>query len=204
MWARGRSSILKSDKSIGACGRYSGHALDTEKAPESHAQNCQPRWYVAHTRARHEKCVDAQLGRNAIERFLPLAESVRRWKDRRMQLKLPLFPGYVFVRIAWQERMRVLRIPSVVRLVGFNGVPAILDDDEIERLRRALANGVYAEPHRYLTVGRRVRICTGPLAGCEGILRRWKGNLRVVLSVEAIQRSISVDVDASSLETAGP
>jgi len=161
----------------------------------------QPRWYVAHTRARHEKCVNSQLGRHSVEHFLPLTETVRRWKDRRMRLQLPLFPGYVFVRIAWAERMLVLRISGVVRFVGFNGVPSFLEDDVIERLRRALANGIYAEPHHYLTVGRRVRIRTGPLAGCEGVLRRWNGKLRVVLSIEMIQRSISVDIDAACLET---
>jgi len=131
---------------------------------------------------------------------LPLCETIRRWKDRRKRLQLPLFPGYVFVRIAWQDRLKVLQIPSVVRFVGFNGVPAYLEDDEIGRWQRALAEGIRAEPHPFLSAGRKVRIRTGPLAGCQGILKRWKGNLRVVMSIELIQRSISLDIDAASLE----
>lgn len=169
-----------------------------EELPNDHAL----RWYVAQTRSRHEKCVEIQLGRHAIQSFLPLFDSVRQWTDRRVRLQLPLFPGYVFVKVAWTGRLRVLQIPSVVRLVGFGGVPAILEDAEVERLRCALAEGIRAEPHPFLRTGRRVKIRTGPLAGCEGILKRWKDNLRVVLSIEMIQRSISLDIDAASLEPA--
>jgi transcription antitermination factor NusG len=84
-------------------------------------------------------------------------------------------------------------------LVGFSGVPTPLADEEIESLRCALAEGLRAEPHPYLKVGLRVRIVAGPLAGREGILKRWKGNLRVLLSIDLIQCSILADVDASSV-----
>ena len=116
-----------------------------------------------------------------------------------MRVELPLFPGYVFVRLALRDRLRVLHVPGVVRLVGFNGVPSPLPDGEIESLRLALTEGLRAEPHPYLKVGRRVRITKGPLTGREGLLKRWKGDLRVVLSMELIQRSISMEVDASSV-----
>jgi transcription antitermination factor NusG len=160
----------------------------------------QARWYAAHTRARHEKCVNEQLALRFMESFLPVCDSIRRWKDRRIRLQLPLFPGYVFVRVALRDRLQVLQIPGIVRLVGFNGVPAPLEDDEIGKLRRALADGVRVEPHPYLSAGRRVRIREGALAGCEGILKRWKGGLRVVMSIELIERSISLEIDAASLE----
>jgi transcription antitermination factor NusG len=158
------------------------------------------RWHVVQTRSRHEKCVDAQMGCNAIESYLPLFDSVRKWKDRRKRLPLPLFSGYVFVRIAWRERLRVLKIPGVVRLVSFAGVPAFLEDAEVERLRKGLLEGLRAEPHPFLTMGRRVRVRGGPLAGCEGVLKRWKDKARVVISLEMIHRSIALDIDASSLE----
>ncbi len=163
------------------------------------ADSLAPQWYAAYTRAQHEKSVVQQLEQRAIENFLPLYETVRRWKDRRMRLQLPLFPGYVFVRIVLSERLNVLRVPSVVRLVGFNGRLTPVPKEEVESLRRAIVEGVRAEPHRYLRVGRRVRITEGALAGREGLLVRWKGNLRVVLSTELIQRSILVDVDVSSV-----
>lgn len=159
-----------------------------------------PHWYAAYTRAQHEKCVARQLDERAVERFLPMYEAVHRWKDRRMRVQVPLFPGYVFVRIPLQNRLDVLRIPSVVRLIGFNGAITPIPDEEIEGLRRALDGGLRAEPHSFLRVGRRVRITSGSLTGREGILKRWKGRVRVVLSIELIQRSIFVDIEATSVE----
>jgi len=158
-----------------------------------------PHWYAAYTCANHEKRVAAELQARAVEQFLPLYSSVRRWKDRRVNLELPLFPGYVFVRLALRDRLRVLQIPSVVRLVGFNGLPTALPDTEMEVLRSGLSERLRAEPHPFLTVGRRVRIKSGPFAGLEGILKRKKSNLRVVISLEIIQRSVAVDVDAADV-----
>ena len=168
--------------------------------PSLPAEFCQPRWYAAYTSANHEKRVAEQLEARAVEHFLPSYSSVRRWKDRRVTLQLPLFPGYVFVRMELRNRLQVLQIPGVARLVGFGGMPTPLPHEEIDALRAGLAGGVHAEPHPYLNVGRRVRVKQGPLAGLEGILLRWKGNWRVVLSLDLIQRSVSVDVDASALE----
>src|SRR6266567_4547778 len=158
------------------------------------------RWYAAYTCANHEKCVAAELRARNVEHFLPLYTSVRRWRDRRVQLELPLFPGYVFARLALRNRLRVLQIPSVVRLVGFKGLPTALPDEEMETLRSGLGCGLRAQPHPFLTGGRRVNITAGPFAGLQGILLRRKGRYRVVLSVEMIQRSIVVDVDTADLE----
>src|ERR1700687_5371706 len=80
-----------------------------------------PHWYVAYTRANHEKRVTEQLLQRSVDHFLPLYESVRRWKDRRVTLQLPLFPGYVFVRLALCDRLKILQVPGVARLIGFNG-----------------------------------------------------------------------------------
>jgi transcription termination/antitermination protein NusG len=161
------------------------------------------RWYAAYTCANHEKRVGEQLHGRAVEHFLPLYEAVHRWKDRRVRLQLPLFPGYVFVRLALRDRSRVLQIPSVVRLVGFNGQPAALPDEEVEALRDGLARQLRAEPHPYLTVGRRVRILRGPLEGSEGILIRKKGLLRVVLSVDLIMRSVALEIDSADVKPVG-
>src|SRR5216683_5587462 len=159
-----------------------------------------PRWYAVCTFSNHEKRVGDQLRERGVEHFLPLYESVRRWKDRRVQLQLPLFPGYVFVHLALRDRLQVLQVPGVARLVGFNGTPAALAPEEIETLRRGLQGGLRAEPHPFLTVGRRVRIIAGPFAGLEGILKRKKSNLRVVVSLELIERSVAVDVDAADVQ----
>ena len=160
----------------------------------------QPHWYAAVTRARHEKTAAVQLGQRGIECFLPIYESVRQWKDRRVKLELPLFPGYLFVRLPLKDRLRVLQVPSIARFVGFDGVPAAVGDAELESLRIGLKDRRRAEPHPYLTIGRRVRIRSGPFVNLEGILIRKPGILRAVVSIELIQRSIAVELNPAELE----
>lgn len=157
-------------------------------------------WYAAHVCSRHEKQVARQLEERRVSCFLPVYRSVRRWKDRRKELDLVLFPGYVFVHLDLKDRLRVLQVPSVVRLVSFNGQPAPLPDSEIEALNNGLAGGVRAEPHPYLKVGRRVQVKYGPLAGAQGILVRRKDKFRVVLSIDLIMRSVAVEVDEADVE----
>src|SRR5208282_123614 len=159
-------------------------------------------WYAACTCAHHEKSVAEQLSARSVEHFLPLYESVRRWKDRRVRLQLPLFPGYVFVRLALRDRLQVLEIPSVARFVSFSGTPAVLPEAEIEALKAGLEHGVQAVPHPYLKAGGRVRITAGPLEGLEGVVIREKNSLRFVISLDLIQRSIRLDIDSSSVEPA--
>lgn len=156
-------------------------------------------WYATYTHARHEKRVAQQLQERGIEHFLPIYHSVRRWKDRRKELDLVLFPSYVFVRLALTDRLRVLQLPGVVRFVSFNGQPSVLRGDDIEALRNGFAHGVQAEHHPYLTVGRRVKVVGGPLSGAQGILLRSKTKYRVVISIDAIMRSIAVEVDEADL-----
>ena len=159
----------------------------------------EPCWYAAYTCANHEKRVAEQLSARSVENYLPLYESIRRWKDRRVILQLPLFPGYVFVHLAMCDRLRVLGIPGVAKLVGFTGVPAAIPDIEIEAAKNCLRGGLPATPHPYLKVGRHARIESGPLSGLEGILVRIKNKMRFVISIDLIQRSILLDVDAASL-----
>lgn len=157
-------------------------------------------WYALYTCPRHEKRVVKQIEQHHISCFLPLYRSVRRWKDRRKELDLALFPGYVFVRIALPDRLRVLQLASVVRFVSFNGRPLPLPRGEMEALMNGLTSGVRAEPHPYLKIGRRVSVKYGPLAGSQGILVRRKDKFRVILSLDLIQRSVAVEVDEADVE----
>jgi len=157
-------------------------------------------WFALCTCANHEKRVSAQLQARGIEHFLPLYRSVRRWTDRRVQLDLPLFPGYLFVHFARPARLRVLETPGVVRLVGFDGQPYALPESDIQALRTGLGSSLRFEPHPYLKVGSRVRLVRGPLTGMQGILTRKKNIYRVVLSLDLIARAAAVEVDASDLE----
>jgi len=159
-------------------------------------------WYALYITARHEKRVAEQIQRRRISCFLPLYRSVRRWKDRRKELDLALFPGYVFVRMDLDKRVQVLQLPGVVRFVTFNGRPAALPANEIEALRSRLSGSLRMEPHPYLRVGRRVRVRSGPMQGLEGIVMRRKDCCRVVFSIDLIMRSVAVEVDETDLEAA--
>jgi transcription antitermination factor NusG len=163
---------------------------------ESHAAN----WYALYTAPRHEKAVADQISRRGIACFLPLYRSMRRWKDRRKEVALVLFPGYVFVRVALQDRLQILQLPGAVRLVTFNGHPAALPEAEIETLRNRLSGTQVMEPHPYLRVGRRIRVCSGPLQGLEGIIVRKKERCRLIFSIDLIMRSVAVEVDEGDVE----
>jgi transcription antitermination factor NusG len=166
----------------------------------SPAEYLEQHWYAVQTCANHEKRVREQLDLRAVETYLPVYGSVRRWKDRRVHLELPLFPGYVFVRLALRDRLPVLQTPSVVRLVGFGGRPYALPDGEIEMLRQGLTPEMRAEPYPYLKVGQRVRVRSGPLQALEGILVRKKNGSRFVISLDLIMRSVAAEIDVAELE----
>lgn len=144
--------------------------------------------------------VTLHLQMRGLTSFLPVYRSVRRWKDRRKELDLVLFPGYVFVSLDLRNRMRVLEAPGVLRFVTFQGHPAPVKDSEIESLTAGLARGSKAEPHPYLQRGKRVRVVRGALAGTEGIMVRRKERFRLVLSIDLIMRSMMVEVDEADVQ----
>jgi len=157
-------------------------------------------WYAAYTCPRHEKSVERQLQERRIECFLPVYRSLRHWKDRRKEIELVLFPGYVFVHILLSDRLQVLQLPGVVRFVSFHGLPTALPEKEIEALRNGLDNQIRLTSHPYLKVGRRVQVKRGPMAGAQGILVRRKQNCRLVISLEAIMRSVALEIDEDNVE----
>lgn len=158
------------------------------------------KWYALATCSRHEKRVARQLEGRNIGSFLPLYRSMRKWADRRKELDLPLFPGYVFVQMQLETKLRVLQIPGVVRLISFQGRPAEIQAEEIELWRTRLACAQGVEPYPYLQVGRRVRVRRGALEGLEGIISRRKGHCRVVFSIDLIMRSVAVELEENDVE----
>jgi transcription antitermination factor NusG len=164
------------------------------------AENPPSQWFAAYTTPRHEKHVAEMLAERNIETFLPLYRTVRQWKKSSpVTLEVPLFPCYLFVRIRRNARGSVLGLPGVVSIVGSPREPWALPELEIQALRLGAQAGT-VEPHPYLKAGDRVRIKTGSMAGVEGILVRRKNETRFVLTLEAIMRSVSVEVDAGDLE----
>lgn len=158
------------------------------------------RWYAAYTSANHEKRVASQFASRAVEHFCPVYEALHQWKDRRVKVEMPLFPGYVFVRIALRDRLKVLQVPGVACLVGFGGRAVPLPEEDVLRIRTMQDLGVSAKPHPFLTAGKKVRVNSGPLQGLEGFIIKRKNDTRFVVSVELLKRSVSVDLGGAELE----
>jgi transcription antitermination factor NusG len=155
-------------------------------------------WYAAYTRSRHEKVIAQYLLRKDLQCFLPLHEAVGKRPIGSAHLQIPLFPGYVFVHIYPRELSRVLQTPGVVRFISTGIFPAVIPEEEIEAVRRAVNSG-RVEAHPFLVAGARVRISRGPLQGMEGIVVSHKGMSRVILSLNLIMRSVSVEIDTADL-----
>lgn len=153
-------------------------------------------WSAVYTRHQHEKSVGEMLEAKGFEVFLPQYESMRRWKDRRKLLSLPLFPCYVFVRGAHERRLPVLSTPGVHMILSCGERIAAIPEEEIETIRRTIDGRLSVEPHPFLRCGERVRVVRGSLEGVEGILTRKKNLFRLVLSVEMLAQAVSVEIDA--------
>ena len=161
-------------------------------------------WYALHTRPRHEKLIELRLGERGVETFLPVVNEVHRWSDRKKSVQLPLFGCYVFARFAPNrlERLRVLRVGGVLGLVGSRGEGTPIPDEQIEAVRSLVESKLPWSEHPFLKVGQRVRIRRGALDGVEGVLVSRNGSHRLVISVDAIQRSLAVQVEGYQVEAA--
>jgi transcriptional antiterminator NusG len=159
-------------------------------------------WYAVSTRSRQEKVAASMLESFGIENFLPLAMERRQWSDRKQVVNVPLFPGYLFVRIPMLRELqsRVLKVPGVVRFIGNHTGPQAIPDAEIEGVQTVLSHRIPCIPCSIPKVGDPVRIFRGVLAGIEGTLVRSGSDSNLVISVETIQQSIAIHVDASDVE----
>lgn len=157
-----------------------------------------PRWYAVHTRSRFEHIVREALGAKNIEAFYPRMLVMSKRKDRRLKIQVPILPGYVFVhsRLEAEEHLNILKTPGAVRFIGFDGTPAPADDAEIDSLKILDGTDRTVQNREYINRGDRVRIIEGPLEGLIGFYSRHKGKTgRVVVSVELLRRSLSVEID---------
>ena len=181
------------------------HHLGSETAnPALRFSGEESHWYAIHTMARHEKRVAQQLQENRVFTFLPLMQEMRQWCDRRASVEVPLFSCYAFVRMVQkaEERLKVLRTPGVLGFVGSQRVGTPIPDEEIESLRTAIREKLPFAVHPYVSVGKRVRIRGGSLDGVEGILMGQAGDRSLIVSVELLQRSVSVRVEGYGVELA--
>lgn len=160
-------------------------------------------WYALYAKHNHERKVAELLGRKGVEVFLPEYRSVRTWKDRKKTLSMPLFPGYVFLRSALQDKVEILSTPGVFFIVEIAGHACPIPEYEIDAIRTITSGDVPYEPHPFIDTGELVRICSGSLAGLIGIFVKPKNKHRVVVSVELLQKSVSIEVDAGNVERIG-
>jgi transcriptional antiterminator RfaH len=155
-----------------------------------------PRWYALYTRSRHEKKVELQLNEKGIPVYLPIKRTLKKWSDRKKWVEEPLFKSYIFIQGGKQERYRAVQCAGVVRLVTFQGQLAVVRDEEIEMIRRVLAEASHPESAPVETaVGDAVEIETGPLAGLRGRLVEIQGGKRFLVSIPSISQGIRFNVD---------
>jgi transcriptional antiterminator NusG len=171
-------------------------------APQAEVETAQSNWYAVQTRARHEKVVAQRLQEGGLTTFLPLVTEIHSWSDRKKSVELPLFGCYVFVRLAptSEERLRVLRVDSVLSFVGIRGQGTPIPDLQIDAVRMLIEERLPWSTHPFLKIGQRVRIRSGALTGLEGILVSRNGDRTLVLSVDAIQRSLAVRIEGYDVE----
>ena len=156
-------------------------------------------WYAAYIFPRHEKAAAEHLEQKGVQVFLPMFSVMRQWKDRRVKIMQPMFPGYLFTRINYQDRTKVLNTPSVLRIISNQGQPCPIPDSEIENVQRCLAGGL-AEPHAFLGVGERVRVTSGAFEGVEGIGIRRTNHYTLVISIQLIHQSVALEIPFDQLE----
>ena len=154
-------------------------------------------WFALQVRVRREETVADHLVGKGYDLFLPLYKNRKLWSDRIKEVDAPLFPGYLFCRFDPLNRLPILKTPWVIRIVGYNHSLVPIDVAEIGAIRTMVASGLPTQPCPYLGIGDRVRIECGPLRGMEGLLTKFKGNHRFIVSVTLLQRSVAVEIDSA-------
>ncbi len=157
------------------------------------------KWYALKVKTQHELVVYGSLSYNSIEGFHPTCKAKRKWSDRVKLIDEPLFAGYVFGRFEYENRVPLLRIPGVISIVSFAGIPAPIPDEEINTIRRLITSSYAVKPWPLLKVGQQVVVKNGPLRGVAGILAAEKDAWRVVVGIEMLNRAVSVVIDRGDL-----
>ena len=154
-------------------------------------------WYVAYTFPKAEKSIQKNLEIMKITSFLPLYEVIRRWSDRRKKILAPLFPNYIFIYSSHHERYKALKLKGIVKYVSFGGKPAIIENEQIESIKKIIIGNIEVNPIEYLKPGKSIKIIQGPFLGAEGILEEVKGGMRLIVQLNCLNRAVSVHVSAN-------
>ena len=160
-------------------------------------------WYVVWTEARAEKAVAPRLDRLGYESWLPTFTATRQWSDRKKQVTLPLFPGYLFCRTGPGKWHDLLRVPGVLTLVKAGSAAAVLSDDYVEGIQRAIASPESApepfeEPPEFAP-GDQVVVLEGPLTGLTGVVKQLQSRRVLVIWVELIGRGVACTIGTAKV-----
>lgn len=159
-------------------------------------------WYAIRTKSRHEKIVCSQIAADGFDAYLPTIQQSRQWSDRKKLIDFPLFPGYVFLRIPEfaSQKTRILRKVGVIGFVGNGRGTALIPDSELNGVRQLLRNRIPHASHPYLEVGQRIRVTDGVLRGVEGILVGLGNKKGLVVSIDAIQKSLIIQLQGYGVQ----
>ena len=183
---------------------YLLHVIESRNFPIPRVAELPASWYAIQTRSRFEKAVRTELTSRGIENYLAEFTEVHQWKDRKKEVAMPLFPGYVFAYFpeSGKARLEVLRTNGVVRILGVSSAIEPIPDGEIESIRQLLLSGKECYPYPFAQEGAWIRVRRGPLTGVEGRLVQIKSQTRLVLSINLLSRSVATEVDARDVEPA--
>ncbi len=160
-------------------------------------------WYALYTRSRHEKIVHEELQKKQLETFLPLRKITRQWSDRKKIIEEPLFKGYLFVRLPLSEKIKVLSTVGVVQFVCSRGAePVSVPEKELITIRNFIESDIQVDPFPYLKEGEKVYIRSGPFRGAEGFIVRKARHCRLVISLDILMQSVSIEIDEACVEPA--
>ncbi len=157
-------------------------------------------WYPFYTRSRHEKKAYQNLIREGYNAYLPLKKSVRQWSDRRKIVETPLISSYVFAKTTRDQLYNIVKLDGIARYISFAGQPATIRDKEIDIIRKALTEDTELEvKDGMLGEGREVKLNAGPFMGYSGKVIKLKGKNRLVIEIEALNKTLLITVERNQL-----
>ena len=159
-------------------------------------------WYVLHTKSRFESVVNDGLLRKQIEVFLPKVTVKSKRRDRKAMIRIPLFPGYVFVKtdLHPEHHLEIVKTAGAVRLIGSKQGPVPVPHDTIESLKIMVSTELPVSTGNRLQKGDSVMVVSGPFAGVTGTFVRYRGQGRVIVNIEALGQYAGVEVGEEDLE----
>ncbi|MCW3465677.1 UpxY family transcription antiterminator [Chitinophaga nivalis] len=165
---------------------------------ERHSRNTEMRWFIAYTFPKAEHKAAEKLQAMDVTCFLPLHKVVRVWSDRKKVMSVPLFPNYIFIYTTLSRLSELLRFRELVSFVTFDGEAVTVKESLVNSLKMVMGYEVTVETFRHHP-GTPVKIIEGPLAGVEGILEKYKGTSRLTLQIQALHRTVSVEVSCDTV-----